>query len=74
MSANTTFILGMAVLVFSIFGSAWLNLRQIERMIDSLRNEMKADKGELKAEMSSLGARVERIERQLDKAFNLTLK
>jgi hypothetical protein len=78
--------------VFSIFGSAWLNLRQIERIMESLRNELKAGMGELRAEIkaldqivehglarvrtetSSLGPGVERIERQLDKAFNLTLK
>ena len=92
MSTNTIFLLGLVVLVFSIFGSSWLNLRQIERMMESLRNEMKADKGELRAEikalehkvdhglasvkgeLNSLGSRVERIERQFDKAFNLTSK
>lgn len=85
MSTNTTMILSLVVLVFAIFGSAWLNLRQIARMMDSQRGELKAEikalehkidfgLASLKSEVSSLNSRTERIERQLDKAFNLTLK
>ena len=92
MSTNTTFLLGLAVLVFAIFGSSWLNLRQIERIIDSFRSEVKAELNSLRTEVAaelkvvnqkmdqgqmavnSLGSRVERVERQLDKVFDLKLK
>lgn len=43
MGTNTTIVIGLAILVLAIFGSAWLNLRQIERMLESLRNELKAE-------------------------------
>ncbi|MGH9801628.1 MAG: hypothetical protein ACRD82_14790, partial [Blastocatellia bacterium] len=84
--------LGLVVLVFAIFASAWLNLHQIMRMMESLKGEMRAERNELKAEikalehkidyglasvkteLSSVNSRVERLEPQLDKAFNLTLK
>jgi len=92
MNPNTTVILSLIALVFSIFGSAWLNLRQIERLLDSFRGEMKADlnsmRSELRAEIqvvnqkmdqgqvavNQLVSRIERVERQLDKVFDLKLK
>lgn len=85
MSSNTTTIIGLVAVLFAIFASAWLNLRQIMRMLESHRNELKAEikalehkidygLASVKTEQSSVGSRVERVERQLDKAFNLTLK
>lgn len=85
MGFNATIILSLAVLVFSIFGLAWLNLRQVERILDSMKGELKAEIKALdqkidyglagvNARLDSLESRVGRIERQLDKIFEPMLK
>ena len=75
-------------LVLSIFGSSWLNQRNNERLIESLRGEIKAEFQSVRAEFQSVRAemktietkidaidtRVSRIERQLEQLFKPILK
>ncbi len=68
-------------LVLSIFGSSWLNQRNNERLIESLRGEIKAEFQSVRAEMKTIetkidaiDARVSRIERQLEQLFKPMLK
>lgn len=75
------FVVAIVSLVLSIFGSSWLNQRNSERLIDSLRNEIKAEFQLIRAEMKTietkidaLEVRVSRIERQLEQIFKPMLK
>jgi septal ring factor EnvC (AmiA/AmiB activator) len=85
MGINSTILIGLAVLVLSVFASAWLNLRQIERMIDSMKSELKAEiraidqKIDQKSDttnhrLTGVETRIERIERQLDSLFKPMIK
>jgi len=81
MGTNATILIGLAVFVLSIFGSAWLNLRQIEKIIDSLKGELKAEIKSLDSKIeatnqriSGVESRLDRIERQLDSIFKPILK
>ena len=85
MGTNATILLGLAVFVLAIFGSAWLNLRQIEKIIDSLKGELKAEIKTLDQKIdsqsesnnqrfSAIESRLDRIERQLDSVFKPILK
>ena len=77
-SATVTIV----ALVLSIFGSAWLNQRNNERLFESLKNEIKAEIQTVRAEIQTLDAkidaldsRVSRIERQLvEQLFKPMLK
>ncbi|MBA2493919.1 MAG: hypothetical protein H0V31_04400 [Acidobacteria bacterium] len=61
-------------LVLSIFGSAWLNQRNNERLFESLKNEIKAEIQKLDVKIDALDVRVSRIERQLEQLFRPTMK
>lgn len=61
-------------LVLSIFGSAWLNQRNNERLFESLKNEIKAEIQKLDVKIDALDVRVSRIERQLEQFFKPTMK
>ncbi|CAN5435039.1 hypothetical protein BH18ACI1_BH18ACI1_14930 [soil metagenome] len=61
-------------LVLSIFGSAWLNQRNNERLFESLKNEIKAEIQKLDVKIDALDVRVSRIERQLEQLFKPTMK
>lgn len=81
MDPTTMFVIAIISLVLSIFGSAWLNQRSNERLIESLRNEMRAEFNSIRAEMKTLetkidalDSRVSRIERQLEQIFKPMLK
>lgn len=76
-SATVTIV----ALVLSIFGSAWLNQRNNERLFESLKNEIKAEIQTVRAEIQTLDAkinaldvRISRIERQLEQLFKPMLK
>jgi len=76
-SATVTIV----ALVLSIFGSAWLNQRNNERLFESLKNEIKAEIQTVRAEIQTLNAkidaldvRISRIERQLEQLFKPMLK
>lgn len=75
------FVIAIASLVLSIFGSSWLNQRSNERLIETLRGEIKAEFQSVRAEMKTLetkidglDVRVSRIERQLEQLFKPMLK
>ena len=68
-------------LVLSIFGSAWLNQRNNEKLFESLKNELKAEIQTVRSEIQKLETkvdaienRVSRIERQLEQLFKPMLK
>ena len=44
-------IIGFVSLLAAVIAGAWLNQRAIERQIDALRNEMRAEVGSLRNEM-----------------------
>ena len=82
--AIITATVALLTLVFAIFGAAWLNGRNIERMIDSLKAEMRAENESLRNEfrsemkrldqrMDSLEQRLGRVERQLEAIFKPSL-
>ena len=70
MDPNITIIFALTMLVLAIFGSAWLNQRQTERVLESLKGELKADNKTILAEMealkSELRAEVRRVDQHLD--------
>ncbi|MCY7376503.1 MAG: hypothetical protein LH472_11100 [Pyrinomonadaceae bacterium] len=81
MDQTAMFVVAAASIVLSIFGSAWLNQRSSERLIESLRGELKAEFLAVRAEMKTLetkidalDSRVSRIERQLEQLFAPMLK
>ena len=78
MDANVTILIALTMLVIAIFGSAWLNQRQTERIIESLKGELKADgktilselesfKNELRAEIRRLDQRMDSIDARLSR-------
>lgn len=83
-SPTFTILIALITLVFAIFGASWLNQRATERMLESLKGELKAEIESLKNEMrselkrldqrlDSIDGRLSRVERQLESIFKPVL-
>jgi uncharacterized protein YlxW (UPF0749 family) len=61
----------LIAMVFAIFGAAWLNGRNTERIIDSLKSEMRSEneaiRNELRTEIRRLDQRIDSVEQRLDR-------
>jgi predicted PurR-regulated permease PerM len=55
-------IIGLITIVLAIFGASWLNSRNTERLIESLRSEFRS-------EINRLDQRISSLEKRLDERF-----
>lgn len=80
MDNNTTLLLSVAMFILAVFGSSWLNLRQLTKVLEAAKEELKAEiRGEigsvrseiirLDQRIDNMEKRLDRIERQLDQVF-----
>lgn len=74
---NWQLIIALATIVFAIFGAGWLNQRQTEKLVEEMGRRFDASisglRAELKAELSALSQKVDRIERQIDALYKPSL-
>jgi DNA replication initiation complex subunit (GINS family) len=77
-------IIGLATLVFTIFGASWLHQRNIERLLDQMERRFDDRFNALEKRLddrfaavdyrfTALEQRIERIERQLEAIFKPVL-
>lgn len=71
-----TIIIALATFILAIFGASWLNQQAMNKRIDDLKmyldakfDASRAELGTVRAEVSNLSSRVERVERQLEAIF-----
>ncbi|MCS6806279.1 MAG: hypothetical protein NZ823_14205 [Blastocatellia bacterium] len=62
-------VLAVLTLVLAIFGASWLNQRGMERLIDALAAEFRAEVKRLDQRLDSIEQRLDRIARQLEAIF-----
>ncbi len=66
-------VVALITVVLAIFGASWLNQKNIERAIDSLKGELKSEneslKNELRIEIKRIDQRIENSERRFDQRF-----
>lgn len=68
---DTGTIVTIAAFVISIFAANWLNQRSNERLIESLRNEMKADSQAIRAEIQAVRAEIQAIRAEIKNLENM---
>lgn len=77
MDNNTTLLLSVALFILAVFGSAWLNLRQLTKVLEANKDELKAElKGEIsgvkseisavRSEIVSLKTEINRLDQRID--------
>lgn len=70
MDNNTTLLISVALFILAVFGSSWLNLRQLTKVLeankDELKAELRAEIGSVRGEIGSLRAEIHRIDQRID--------
>ncbi len=68
---DTGTIVTVAAFIISIFAANWLNQRSNERLIESLRNEMKADNQAVRAEIQAVRAEISSLRSEVKTLENM---